>query len=48
MIEDNAVLMQEPFRSVGSITTLFKENMDVAKQIMGVIEEIKLNAEVIA
>ena len=48
MIEDKTVLMQEPFRSVGSITTLFKDNMDVAKKIMGVVDEIKKNSEEIA
>ena len=48
MIEDKTVLMQEPFRSVGSITSLFKDNMDVAKKIMGVVDEIKKNSEEIA
>lgn len=48
MIEDKAVLMEEPFRSVGSITTLFKDKMDVATKIMGVVDEIKKNSEEIA
>lgn len=48
MIEDKAVLMQEPFRSVGSITSLFKDDMDVAKKIMDIVDEIKKNSEEIA
>lgn len=44
-IDDNAVLMQEPFRSVGSITSLFKEDMGTAKRIMDVVAEIKQNSE---
>lgn len=47
-IEDNALLMQEPFRSIGSITTLFKEDMGTAKRILNVVEEIKKNSEEIA
>ncbi|MDO5156315.1 MAG: type I restriction-modification enzyme R subunit C-terminal domain-containing protein [Eubacteriales bacterium] len=47
-IEDNSVLMNEPFRSVGSITTLFKNDMLTAKEIMNVVEEIKRNSEEIA
>ena len=48
MIEDNRVLMEEPFRSLGSITTLFKDNMNDAREIMGVIQQIKTNSETIA
>ncbi len=47
-IEDNRVLMEEPFRSVGSITTLFKNDMATAKGIMDVIADIKRNSEEIA
>ncbi|MGN0153992.1 MAG: DEAD/DEAH box helicase family protein [Lachnospiraceae bacterium] len=47
-IEDNTVLMEEPFRSVGSITTLFKNDMATAKEIMNVIADIKRNSEEIA
>ena len=47
-IDDNAVLMEEPFRSVGSITTLFKNDMGIAKRIMGVVADIKRNSEEIA
>ncbi len=47
-IDDNKVLMEEPFRSVGSITTLFKDDMGTAKRIMEVVAEIKKNSEEIA
>lgn len=47
-IEDKTLFMQEPFRSVGSITALFKDDMGVAKQILNVVEEIKRNSEEIA
>ena len=42
-IEDNKVLMGEPFKSVGSITTLFKDDMSTAKQIMEIVNQIKRN-----
>lgn len=44
-IEDNKVLMEEPFRSLGSITQLFKDDLGKAREIMNTIEEIKLNSE---
>ncbi|MCR4903224.1 MAG: DEAD/DEAH box helicase, partial [Butyrivibrio sp.] len=44
-IENNAVLMEEPFRSLGSITVLFKDDLGTAKEIMGVVEDIKNNSE---
>ncbi len=47
-IEDNKVLMEEPFRSVGSITTLFKDDMASAKRIMEIVADIKKNSEEIA
>lgn len=47
-IDDNKVLMEEPFRSVGSITTLFKDDMGTAKRIMDVVADIKRNSEEIA
>ena len=47
-IEDNAVLMEEPFKSVGSITTLFKDNLGTAKEIMNVVADIKSNSEQMA
>lgn len=47
LIDDNKLLQQEPFRNVGSIVELFKDNMDDARNIMGIIADIKKNAEVI-
>ena len=47
-IDDNKVLMEEPFRSVGSITLLFKDDMGMAKRIMDVVTDIKRNSEEIA
>lgn len=47
-IEDNSVLMKEPFRSLGSITALFKDDMGIAKEIMNVVADIKNNSEMIA
>lgn len=47
-IDDNKVLMGDPFKSVGSITTLFKDDLGTAKQIMDVVAEIKRNSEEIA
>lgn len=48
IIEDNRVLMEEPFRSLGSITTLFKDNMNDAREIMSVLTDIKNNCEQIS
>lgn len=45
MIEDNRVLMEEPFRSLGSITNIFKDNMNDARDMMNVIADIKNNCE---
>ena len=47
-IEDNRVLMEEPFKSAGSITTLFKNDMDVARRIMDTVATIKGNSVIIA
>ena len=44
-IENNSVLMQEPFRSAGSITALFKNDMDTAKKILSIAENIRRNSE---
>lgn len=44
-IENNSVLMQEPFRSAGSITALFKNDMDTAKKILSIAENIRKNSE---
>ena len=44
-IDDNRVLMDEPFRSAGSITALFKDDMDSARRIMSIVDGIKRNSE---
>ena len=46
-IEDNRILQEDPFRTVGSITTLFKDNMDDARKIIKIINDIKVNAEIV-
>lgn len=45
---DKKVLQQDPFKSVGSIVELFKDNMDDARKIIGVVDEINRNSEEIA
>ncbi|MEC1723110.1 DEAD/DEAH box helicase family protein [Schinkia azotoformans] len=45
---DKKVLQQEPFKTVGSIVGLFQDNMDDARRIIGIIDEINRNAEEIA
>ncbi|MFE1246080.1 DEAD/DEAH box helicase family protein [Fictibacillus sp. NPDC058756] len=47
-VMDKKVLQQDPFKSVGSIVELFKDNMDDARKIIGVIDEINRNSEEIA
>lgn len=47
-IDDNRILLEEPFRSVGSITVLFKDDMATARRILDVVSEIKTNSEVTA
>jgi type I restriction enzyme R subunit len=37
--------MDEPFRSAGSITALFKDDMDSARKIMSIVDSIKRNSE---
>lgn len=44
-IEDNSIFMQEPFKSVGSIVYLFRDDMETARKIMTVTEEIRKNSE---
>ena len=44
-IEDNSVLTEEPFRSVGSIPVLFKDNMGTAKRILDIAVQIRKNSE---
>ena len=48
MIEDNRVLTEEPFRTLGNISVLFRDNLSAAKGIMSVINEIKVNSEMLA
>lgn len=45
MIEDNRVLTEEPFRSLGSITTLFADKMQEARALMDVIANVNDNCE---
>ena len=47
-IDDNKVLIEEPFRSVGSIMVLFQNNLETAKRIMDVVADIRRNSEEIA
>lgn len=47
-IEDNSVLMNEPFKSLGSITVLFKDDLGKARELMNVVAEIKDNSEKLA
>lgn len=42
-IEDKKVLQQEPFRNVGSIVELFRDNMNCARSIMGKVDSITDN-----
>lgn len=44
-IEDNRVLTEEPFRSAGSITILFKNDMQSARRLMEIIGDIRKNSE---
>ncbi len=47
-IEDNSALQQEPFKSVGSITMLFKDDMSTARELLDIIAQIKENSEMMA
>jgi type I restriction enzyme, R subunit len=44
MIDDNRVLTEDPFRTVGNIVELFENNIDVRSKLLSVIKEIKDNA----
>lgn len=44
-VMDKKVLQQDPFKSVGSIVELFKDNMEDARKIIGIIDEINRNSE---
>lgn len=43
-IEDNRVLMEDPFRTVGSIIDLFENNIEERNKLIKTINEIKANA----
>jgi len=44
MIDDNRVLTEDPFRTVGNIVELFEDDIDVRSNLLKVIKEIKDNA----
>ena len=44
MIDDNRVLTEDPFRTVGNIVELFENHIDVRGDLLRVIKEIKDNA----
>ena len=44
LIDDNKILQQELFRNIGRVIEPFKDNMDEARNIMGVIADIKKNS----
>jgi len=44
-VMDKRVLQEEPFKTVGSIVELFKDNMDDARRIISIIDEINRNSE---
>ncbi|KOR23779.1 hypothetical protein [Clostridium sp. L74] len=39
--------MEDPFRTVGNLSALFKDNRNEAISIMGKVAEIKTNAKII-
>lgn len=45
MIEDKKVMNEDPFKSVGSISFLFKDNKDKAMKIVKIIDDINKNSE---
>lgn len=47
-VEDNTVFTMEPFKSAGSITSIFKNNLSMANRILKVVEGIRENSEGIA
>lgn len=44
MIDDNRILTEDPFRSVGNIVELFSDNIDIRTKLLNTIKEIKENA----
>jgi type I restriction enzyme R subunit len=47
-VEDNRIFMEEPFRSLGSITSIFKDNLTDAKAIMDVVSSIGASCDVVS
>lgn len=45
MIEDKRVLNEDPFKTVGSISNIFKDSKEKAMKIVNIIDEIKKNGE---
>nr|WP_025774506.1 DEAD/DEAH box helicase family protein [Clostridium botulinum] len=46
-IDDNRILTEDPFRTVGNLSALFKDNRNEVISIMSKVTEIKNNAEII-
>lgn len=46
-IEDNKVLMEDPFRSVGRITDLFENNIEEMGRLVKTINELKSNLDIV-
>ena len=44
LIDDNRVLTEDPFRTIGNIVELFREDIDVRTKLLNTIKEIKENA----
>lgn len=44
---DKRVLQEDPFRTLGSVTALFKENITDAKRILSIVDQINQNADVV-
>ena len=44
MIDDNRVLTEDPFRTVGNIVELFEDNIDIRGKLLNTIKVIKDNA----
>ena len=43
---DKRILQEDPFRTLGSVTSLFKENITDAKRILSIVDQINQNADV--
>lgn len=44
-VMDKRILQEDPFKAVGSIVELFGDNLDDARKIIGIIDEINRNSE---